>query len=168
MSQYMHSIDKVSSETILIQEFRKSSWDTNMAQTLEFVNTKLENKGQLIDIALTMSNTDWLACIHIYYIKDVDTMKQLGIDPKEYINHGNLTCAWKRYKESWMNSAKEAVDKIETISQTKGKLFGIKHACGNHAFTHGGPTIFVLYWDGIKSRQKPKQEEGHNDDKKQN
>eukprot|EP01084_Bolivina_argentea_P235230 395880_1 len=172
MSQYMHSIDQVTTGPILVQQYRKSSWDKNMAQTLEFINTKLENKGQLIDVSLTMSNTDWLACIHIYYYKDIQTMKQFGRNPKDYLKHGNLLCAWKRYKESWMNSAKEAINTIETMSQTKGKLFGIKHACGNHAFTHGGPVIFILYWDGIKSKQKKtNQQEGQNDgndDTKQN
>ena len=28
----------------------------------------------------------------------------------------------------------------------KSTLFGVKHACGNHAHGHGGATIFVFYW----------------------
>ena len=165
MSEYMHSIDKVTPGPILVKEFRKGSWDKKMAETLEFVNTKLENKGQLIDISLTMSNTDWMACIHIYYYKDVETMKQFQVNPKDYINHGNLMCAWKRYKDYWINSAKEATNTIEEMAKTKGKLFGIKHACGNHAYTHGGPVIFILYWSGIQTKQV---KEGVNDDTKTN
>merc|ERR1712173_556274 len=127
--------------------------DKKMAETLEFINGKLQNKGQLIDVSLTMSNTDWMACVHIYYYKDVDTMQQFGRNPNDYSKHGNLLCAWKRYKDSWAASAREATKTMTDICKVKGKLFGVKHACGNHAYTHGGPVIFILYWDGIKSEQ---------------
>ena len=149
MSQYMHKIDAIETGPILVKEFRKGSWDKRMEETLDFINSKLQNMGQLIDVSLTMSNTDWVACIHIYYYKDVATMKQFNRDPKDYIKHGNLLCAWKRYKDSWYNCAKEATQSMEQICRVKGKLFGVKHACGNHAYTHGGPVIFILYWSGI-------------------
>ena len=170
MAQYMHSADKVASGPILVQEYRKGSWDNTMAKTLEFVNTKLESKGQLIDVSLTMSNTDWCACIHIYYYKDVQTMKQFGRESKDYVSHGNIMCAWKRYKSSWGNAAKEMTETIEKMASTPGKLFGVKHACGNHAHTHGGAVIFVLYWDGIEAlpTYKKQDAEGCENDSKQN
>ena len=57
------------SSEIQVQEFRGGSWDKKMSEALTFINTKLKNKGQLLDISLTMSNTDWKACIEIYYKK---------------------------------------------------------------------------------------------------
>ena len=160
MAQYMHGLEQVEDKDILVKEFRKGSWDDKMAATLEFVNTKLKSKGQLLEIALTMSNTDWQACIHIYYYRTVDIMQKYGKDEKTYSNHGNLLCAWKRYHSSWGNASKEAVDTIQNLCKTPGKLFGVKHACGNHAHTHGGAVIFILYWDGIKELPKYKEQEG--------
>lgn len=160
MAQYMHGLEQVEDKDILVKEFRKGSWDDRMANTLEFVNTKLESKGQLVDIGVTMSNTDWQACIHIYYYQNIDVMQKYGRDKKTYSNHGNLMCGWKRYTSSWGNAAKEAVDQIKELCQTPGKLFGVKHACGNHAYTHGGAVIFILYWNGVQTLPKYKEKEG--------
>lgn len=153
MAEYMHPLQNpVKGQPILVQEFRGGSWDHNMAETLEFVNTKLECKGQLIDIALSMSNTDWKACIFIYYYKDITAMKQFGRTIAEFTNHGHLMCAWKRYyRENWYGAAMNARDSVRALSKCPGKLFSIKHACGNHAYSHGGAVTFVLYWQGIKS-----------------
>ena len=157
MSQYMHPLhESIDTKPILVQEFRGSSWDHNMAQTLEFVNTKLECKGQLIDIAVTMSNTDWRACIHIYYYRDIAAMKSFGRTVNEYTNHGDLMCAWRRFQRSnWYGSAYHTCDSAQALSKSPRKLFSIKHACGNHrghgGSGHGGPVTFVLYWKGIES-----------------
>eukprot|EP01083_Nonionella_stella_P129629 393328_1 len=141
---------KYEGEGIAIEEFRKGSWDDRITKSLNFINTKLQNKGQLIDIGFTMSNTDWMACIHVYYIKEVKDMKYFKRNPADYAQHGELLCEWSPYASSWMNAAQKAKVFIEKIATSKGKLFAVKHGCGNHAYTHGGAVIATFYWSGIK------------------
>jgi hypothetical protein len=91
-----------------------------------------------------MSNTDHLACIHVYHYNDPRAA------PRPFLNDGPvlLRLKWKRFRCSWGEAAAEAAARCVAPLAASGALFRVAHACGNHVqqFGHGGAVAFVFYW----------------------
>jgi len=62
--------------------------------------------NQLVDIALTMSNTDKLACIHVYYTPLVMNGKP------PFKNYPKIGFELKRSAKCWMDAVKENLPRV--------------------------------------------------------
>ena len=97
--------------TIKAVEFRKGSWDNKLKEAQTWINTNLKNMNQLVDIALTMSNTDKLACIHVYYTPLVMNGKP------QYRNHSKIEFELFRSKKCWMDTVNENLSRVQYYAQ---------------------------------------------------
>jgi hypothetical protein len=67
--------------------------------------------NQLVDIALTMSNTDKLACIHVYYSPSVMNGKP------PYKNHPKIGFELFRSGKAWRDAVNENLPRVQYFAQ---------------------------------------------------